>query len=146
MPAMRLTLMMWLLAAMPFAVIPDARTTGDLLLIRPRVLGVHSRGILETKEARRSPVEFDGPERDTDSYEIELPAHYAAEEIPPPVNADYDFASYHSRTALQGHVLHYTRTLKIRQLSVPGNRADDLKKPYHVIFGDERRTAVFRKQ
>jgi hypothetical protein len=35
-----------------------ARTAGDLLLVRPRVLGNKSSGILETKEPRKFALEF----------------------------------------------------------------------------------------
>src|SRR5262249_14718516 len=43
-----------------------AKNAGDLLLVRPRVLGVKSSGILETKEPRQFAIEFEGPARDTD--------------------------------------------------------------------------------
>jgi hypothetical protein len=36
-----------------------AKAAGDLLLVRPRVLGSKSSGLLETKEARQYPVEFE---------------------------------------------------------------------------------------
>jgi len=38
-----------------------AKSAGNLLLVRPRVLGSKSSGILETKEPRKFPIEFDGP-------------------------------------------------------------------------------------
>ncbi len=49
-----------------------AKIAGNLLLVRPRVLGNKSSGILETKEPRRFPLEFEGPSRDTDSFDIAL--------------------------------------------------------------------------
>jgi hypothetical protein len=64
-------------------------------------------------------VEFDGPAKDTDTYEITLPAGYEVDELPPPVDADYSFASYHSKTEVKGNVLTYTRTMEIKKLSVP---------------------------
>ena len=119
-----------------------AKMAGGLLLVRPRVLGVEADGLLETKDARRNAVEFDGPEHDTDTFEITLPAGYEVDELPPPTNADYRFASYHSKTELVGRVVRYTRTFEIKQLSVPLADTDDLKKFYCAISGDERRTAV----
>jgi len=43
-----------------------AKAAGGLLLVRPRVLGVKSSDLLETKEARQYPVVFDGPSRDSE--------------------------------------------------------------------------------
>jgi hypothetical protein len=48
-----------------------AKTAGDLLLVRPRVLGNQSSALLETKEPRQYPIEFDGPEHDRDVFEID---------------------------------------------------------------------------
>jgi hypothetical protein len=50
-----------------------AKSAGDLLLVRPRVLGVKASGILETKQPRKFPVEFESPVQDTDTFEITLP-------------------------------------------------------------------------
>ena len=121
-----------------------AKNAGGLLLVRPRVLGVKSSGLLETKEARKFPIEFEGPSRDTDSFEIAIPAGYVVDDTPPPVDADYGFASYHSRTEVKDNSIHYSRTLEIKELSVPVARADDLKKFYRIIAGDERNTVVLR--
>jgi len=63
-----------------------AKTAGDLLLVRPRVLGSKSSALLETKEPRRYPVEFAGPKHDADVFEIAIPPGYEVEELPPPVN------------------------------------------------------------
>jgi len=121
-----------------------AKHAGDLLLVRPRVLGSKSSSILETTEPRLYPVEFDGPERDTDIFEITLPAGYDVDDLPSPVNADYDFAAYHSKAEKDGNVLRYTRVFEVKQLSVPVNRMDDLKKFYRIIATDERNSAVLK--
>jgi hypothetical protein len=89
-------------------------------------------------------VEFDGPAKDTDTYEITLPAGYEVDELPPPVDADYRFASYHSKTEVKGNVLTYTRTMEIKELSVPVDKLDQLKSFYRAIVGDERNTAVLK--
>ena len=121
-----------------------AKHAGDLLLIRPRVLGSKSSSILETTEPRLYPVEFDAPERDTDIFEITLPAGYDVDDLPSPVNADYDFAAYHSKAEKDGNVLRYTRVFEVKQLSVPVNRMDDLKKFYRIIATDERNSVVLK--
>lgn len=121
-----------------------AKLAGDLLLVRPRVLGAKSSAVLETKEPRKYPYEFEGPRRDTDSFDIELPVGYELDELPPPVDADYSFASYHSKTEANGRTLHYTRSLEIKELSVPVSKMDELKKFYRMIAADERNTAVLK--
>jgi hypothetical protein len=121
-----------------------AKNAGGLLLVRPRVLGVKSSGILETKEARKFPIEFEGPSRDSDSFEIAIPAGYVVDDIPPAVDADYSFASYHAKTIVNGNAIHYSRTLEVKELSVPVARADELKKFYRIVAGDERNTVVLR--
>ena len=121
-----------------------AKTAGNLLLVRPRFIGNKSTDLLETKEPRKYPVEFDGPSRDTDTFEITLPTGYEVDDLPPPVNADYSFASYHSKTEVNGNTLKYTRTFEVKELSVPLSKVEDLKKLYRVIAGDERNTAVLK--
>ena len=121
-----------------------AKFAGDLMLVRPRVLGTKSSGLLETREARENPIEFEGPRLDSDSFEIALPAGFEVDELPPPVDVDVGFASYHSKTLAVGRTLRYTRTFEIKQLSVPVSRAGELKEFYRTIWNDERRTAVLR--
>jgi Domain of Unknown Function with PDB structure (DUF3857)/Transglutaminase-like superfamily len=121
-----------------------AKTAGDLLLVRPRLIGIRGSGLLETKEPRQLPVVFEGPRKDTDHFEIALPAGYAVDDLPPPVDVDYGFASYHSKTEVSGNALRYTRTFEIKELTVPMDKMDDLKKFYRMIAGDERNTAVLK--
>jgi Domain of Unknown Function with PDB structure (DUF3857)/Transglutaminase-like superfamily len=121
-----------------------AKNAGNLLLLRPRLIGSKSRDLLETKEPRKYPVEFAGPERDADTFEITLPAGYEVDDLPPPVNADYSFASYHSKTEVNGNTLKYTRTFEVKELSVPVSKVEDLKKLYRIIASDERNTAVLK--
>jgi hypothetical protein len=121
-----------------------AKMAGNLLLVRPRFIGNKSSDLLETKEPRKYPVEFEGPWRDTDTFEITMPPGYEVDDLPPPVNADYSFASYHSKTEVSGNTLKYTRTFEVKELSVPLGKVDDLKKLYRIIAGDERSTAVLK--
>ena len=121
-----------------------AKNAGGLLLVRPRVLGVKTSGLLETKEPRKFAIEFEGPSRDTDSFDITIPAGYVVDDVPPPVDADYSFASYHAKTEVKDNVIHYSRTMEVKELSVPVARADELKKFYRIIAGDERNTVVLK--
>jgi hypothetical protein len=120
------------------------KQAGELMLVRPRVIGVKSSDVLETKEPRKYALELPGPSRDTDTFEITLPEGYAVDDLPAPVNADYSFASYHSRAEIQGNVLKYTRTFEVKEVSIPLQKIDELKQLYRTIAGDERSTAVLK--
>jgi len=121
-----------------------AKKAGDLLLVRPRVLGNKGSTILESKDPRLFPVEFDGPYHDTDTFQIALPPGYVVDELPPPTNLDYSFASYHSKTEAAGRTLVYTRSIEVKELTVPVARMDELKKFYRAIATDERSTAILK--
>ncbi|HEY4978987.1 MAG TPA: hypothetical protein VII25_07490, partial [Candidatus Acidoferrum sp.] len=115
-----------------------------LLLVRPRVIGSQSSDVMEKKEPRKYPVEFEGPVRNVNSFEIELPAGYEVDDLPPPIDVEYSFAAYHSKTEVKGNVLLYTRTFEIKELSVPPDKFDQLKTMYRAIASDERNTAVLK--
>jgi hypothetical protein len=74
-----------------------------------------------------------------------LPAGYEVDELPAPTDAEFSFGSYHSRTEARGQTLHYSRTMEIRELSVPLNKMDELKRFYRMIATDERNTAVLKR-
>lgn len=121
-----------------------AKPAGNLLLVRPRVLGSKSSALLETPEPRRYPVEFPGPVEDTDTFDITIPSGYVVDDLPPAIDADYGFASYHSKTEVVGNVLRYRRTFEQKELSVPVSEAAQLRKFYRIIASDERNTAVLK--
>jgi hypothetical protein len=121
-----------------------AKSAGNLLLVRPRVVGVKSSDLLETKEPRQYPVVFEGPSRDTDSFEITMPPGYEVDELPPPINVETGFASYHSKAEVSGNVLKYARTFEVKEPTVPLTKMGDLKKLYRIIASDERNTAVLK--
>jgi hypothetical protein len=122
-----------------------AKISGNLLMVRPRVLGRKSSALLETREPRRYDIEFTAPERDTDTFEIALPDGYDVDDLPPALDVDYPFGSYHSKTEVVGRTLTYHRTYEIRTASVPVAEAEALKRFYRAIDNDERMLAVLRK-
>ena len=117
---------------------------GELVAVRPRVLGTKANSLLEKKEARHFPIVFDGPERHTDDFTITIPPGYEVDDLPAPVDVEYSFASYHARTKVEGNQLHYTRTYEVKELLVPVERSNELKKFYRMVFTDERNTAVLK--
>lgn len=127
-------------------VIPNyAQSAGDLLLVRPRVLGEKASTILEEKE-RKYGIEFETATLQTDLFDLTVPAGYVPDELPPPVKIDYDFASYSSKVEMIGaNVLRFTRSYQVKDVMIPPARLGDLKKFFHQILADEANTAVFKK-
>jgi hypothetical protein len=123
-----------------------AKASGDLLLLRPRLLGVKAIPLLEMAEPRHNAIEFEAPERDTDVFEFVLPEGYVVDELPAPVHVDTSFGSYESRTEMVGQVMRYTRTFEIRSLSLPAAEAEELKQFYRIIARDERNAAVLKRR
>jgi len=121
-----------------------AKNAGNLLLVRPRVIGNWSSDILEKKEPRKYPVEFEGPITYVDSIEIKLPAAYEVDELPATADAEYSFGSYHGKCEVRDGALQYTRTLVVKELSVPVDKLPQLKTFYRIIASDERSTAVLK--
>jgi hypothetical protein len=122
-----------------------AKPVGNLLLVRPRVLGAKGSGLLEQKEERRYPVEFDEATWQSDRYEIELPTGYRVDEVPAPVEAVHDFAEYRSEVEIEGNLLRYKREYVIKQVHVPVERLGELKDFYRRVAADERGQAVLKK-
>jgi hypothetical protein len=104
-----------------------------------------SSALLETKESREHPIEFEAPVRNTDVFEITVPPGYVLDALPPAVNEDLGFVAYRSSTTFTGNVLRYTRTLEVKELSVPAAKAEPLRKFFRAIEGDERNSAVLKK-
>ncbi len=122
-----------------------AQTAGDLLLLRPRVLGGKGRTMLEEKE-RKYPFEFDTATVQTDQFDLTLPAGYTPDELPPPVKIDYDFASYSSKVEMVGsNVLRYSRTYQVKDILIPTSRLPDLKKFFRQILKDESNRGCIQK-
>jgi len=122
-----------------------AESSGDILTLRPRVLGSQTTGFLETKEARENDIEFEGPHRNTDVFEISLPPGYVVDDMPQPIDADYPYAAYHSKTEVAGRTLKYTRSLEIKQVTVPVGQAENLKQFFRTIYNDESAVVVLRR-
>lgn len=122
-----------------------ARFAGDLLLVRPRVIGSDYLNFWNPKQKRENPVEFDGPRHDIDEFEISVPQGFVVDELPAPVNLDLGSVAYHSRVDFSGQTLHYSRSYEIKNLSVPVEKLDELHRFYNAIFADERNTAVLKR-
>jgi hypothetical protein len=122
-----------------------AQTAGNLLLLRPRVLGEKGSTMLEEKE-RKYPVEFNVASMQSDTFEVTLPQGYVPDELPPLLTIDYDFASYSSKVEMiSGNVLRYSRTYQMKDVVIPSARLEDLKHFFRQVLTDENNAAVFKK-
>jgi hypothetical protein len=123
-----------------------AQSVGNLLLVRPRIMGEAGNMVLEDEtKPRKYPVDLRATEAISDSFEIVIPPGYVVDELPPPLNADYPFASYTSKVESDGKVLHYTRMYQVKSVVVPTERLADLKKFYEEVAKDENNSAVLKR-
>ncbi|GAC1656622.1 MAG: hypothetical protein NVS9B15_17830 [Acidobacteriaceae bacterium] len=128
---------------MKFKASAYSKNAGPLLLVRPRVIG-HYWQSLDAKP-RKYPYEFAYAESRTDQFDIELPAGFAVDELPRPVQTDVGFARYTAKSEMNGSTLHYKRTMEISDPEVPASKIEDLRRLFLSIAGDEKSSAVFKK-
>jgi Domain of Unknown Function with PDB structure (DUF3857)/Transglutaminase-like superfamily len=124
-----------------------AKAAGDLLLIRPRVLGGKSEDLFDSRSGvqRKYPVEFSSTSVQSDRVEIALPAGYAVDEIPAPLDLNTSFGEYHSRCEVKGTVLSYTRSYQINALRVPAEQWGEVIAFSRRIAANERKNAVLKQ-
>jgi len=118
-----------------------AKSAGDLLVVRPRVLGQKSDDVAEG-DPRKFPVAYESASLQTDDFEITLPPGYTVEDVPAPMKAESEFASYTSQVKVDGNKIHYTRTYQVKQVLVPLDKLDELKKFNRQVAADERSSVV----
>jgi hypothetical protein len=122
-----------------------AKTAGDLLVVRARVIGEKGSNVAEGDDPRKLPVEFDDTTLQTDDFEIKLPPGYTVDDLPRPTKTETEFASYTSQTQVTGNTIHYTRTYQVKQVLVPLDKMDELRKFNRQIAGDERASVVLKR-
>ena len=121
-----------------------AKTAGNLLILRPRVVGSKGSSILSGKP-RKYPIEFHDATRQDDVFDITLPAGFVVDELPKPVNAECPYGMYKSKVEVEDNTLHYTRTFEIKDVYVPTQKLDEVKSFLNQIAADERSSAVLRR-
>lgn len=119
-----------------------ASVAGPLLMVRPRVYGSYALPV--DRELRSVAIDLRHTMQGTDEFDIQLPDNYTVDELPDPVKVDVGFASYQSSTELRGHVLHYSRTFTLRQVSLPADKYPDLQRLEALITADEDSRAILK--
>jgi transglutaminase-like putative cysteine protease len=126
-----------------FTVHSYAEKAGKLFLLHSCVLGGKTRDLLEGKP-RKLPVAFSHPTSESDVIDISLPTEYVMDEMPQAVKYDYPFAAYKSETKVAEHGLHYSRTYEVKDVEVPVQQLEDLKKFFREIADDERAYTILK--
>jgi hypothetical protein len=121
-----------------------AQKAGNLVLLRPRILGWKGELAGEEGKERKLPFVFEMTTMHTDIFEITLPEGYSAEELPAPADAVFDFGEYHSRAMIEGKLLRYTRNYTIKQPTVPAERIGEVRKFFAVVAADQSAYAVLK--
>lgn len=125
-----------------------ANAAGDLLFVRPRVVGDKNTGMLRLfteHKPRKYPIEFEEATRQDDVFDISLPAGYVVDGLPQPVQADCDYASYRSETKFADGVLHYKRTFEIKDVMVPKEKLPAVRDFLQQVAADQQSAAVLRR-
>ncbi len=120
-----------------------AKNAGNLLLVRPRVVGSDAFHIEDGP--RRYPIEFSSTGDWRDTFDIKIPAGYTVDDLPDPVNVDTPFTSYHSDVKADGGVLRYSREYTVKKLELDAHQYPALRKFESEIYTDENRDAVLKK-
>jgi hypothetical protein len=126
-----------------FTVGAYAEHAGNLFLFRSCALGRKGRTLLEATP-RKQPVEFSHTASEGDVVDISLPAEYVLDEMPEAVKYEYPFATYKREIRVAQHVLHYSRSYELKDVLVPLERMDDLKKFFREIFDDEHAYTIMK--
>jgi len=121
-----------------------AKSAGQLLLVRPHVVG-ELAGAWEVNKPRHYAYQFDAPFLDNDSVEITLPEGFKVDELPEPAKSSFPFGQYVSKTENSGNILKYTRQYKMDSTLVSMEQMDQLKKLFGQINSDEKNMAVLKK-
>jgi transglutaminase-like putative cysteine protease len=127
-----------------FAVDAYAKTAGDLLIVRPRVIGEKGSSILSGKP-RKYPIEFTEATLQSDLFDITLPAGYVVDELPQSVEVKCDYATYKSNVEVKDNVLHYKRIYEIKGVVVPTEKLPEVRDFFHQVAAAEKSSAVLRR-
>jgi hypothetical protein len=124
-----------------------AKSAGDLLILRPRVMARHGGySLFDGKKPRKYPIQFQETALSSDILDITLPPGYVVDELPPAVDAHCDYASYKSTVQVKDNVLHYVRTYEIKGITVPTDKLPEVRDFFHQVNAAETSSAVLRRQ
>ena len=124
-----------------------ANVAGDLLFVRPRVVGDSNTAMLRLfaeHKARKYPIQFEEATELDDVFDITLPAGYVVDGLPVPVHLACDYGSYKSETRVADGVLHYKRTFEITSVMVPTEKLSAVRDFLQQVAADQQSAVVLR--
>jgi Domain of Unknown Function with PDB structure (DUF3857)/Transglutaminase-like superfamily len=124
-----------------------ANVAGDLLFVRPRVVGGSDTGglrLFAEHKPRKYPIQFEEAIEQDDVFDITLPAGYVVDGLPKPVQVDCDYASYKSEIKVTDGVLHYKRTFEITSVMVPTEKLPAIRDFLQQVAADQQSSVVLR--
>jgi hypothetical protein len=125
-----------------------ANVAGDLLFVRPRVVGDSDTETLQLfaeHKPRKYPIQFEEATEQDDVFDITLPAGYVVDGLPKPVHVDCDYASYKSETKVADGVLHYKRKFEITSVMVPTEKLPAVRDFLQQVAADQQSSVVLRR-
>lgn len=125
-----------------------ANAAGDLLFVRPRVVGDKNTGYLRLfteQKPRKYPVQFEEATRQDDIFDITLPPGYVVDGLPKPVEADCEYATYKSQTTFTDGALHYKRSFEVKDVTVPVDKLPEIRAFLQQVAADQESAAVLKR-
>lgn len=125
-----------------------ATNSGDMMFLRPRVVGdkeTQMLSLFSEQKPRKYPIEFQEATRQDDIFDITLPVGYVLDGVPPPVQVECPYGSYHSEIKVADGVLHYKRTFEIKDTEVPTEKLPEIKSFLKQIAEDQEASALLRR-
>jgi hypothetical protein len=125
-----------------------ANASGDLLFVRPRVLGDYSTGLLRLfteQKPRKYAIAFNEATAQDDVFDITLPPGFVMDSLPQAVQVDCEYATYHSETKVTDGALHYKRTFEIKQVLVPTEKLPEIRSFLQKVAADQQSSVVLRR-
>jgi transglutaminase-like putative cysteine protease len=124
-----------------------ATVSGSMLFLRPRVVGDQDSQLLRLfneQKPRKYAIEFREATRQDDVIDITLPPGYVLDGVPPPVQLECLYGSYHSEIKVADGVLHYRRTYVIKDVEVPTEKLPEIRTFLKQIAADQESSALLR--
>jgi hypothetical protein len=78
-------------------------------------------------------------------FDITLPAGYVVDELPQPVDAKCEYATYKSNVEVKDNVLHYKRVYEVKGVVVPTDKLPEVRDFFHQVAAAEKSSAVLRR-
>jgi transglutaminase-like putative cysteine protease len=122
-----------------------AKHAGNLLLVRPSVVGVYQAAEFATDKPRDYPIALGLEEDLREAYTIQLPPGFKADDLPDPVEIKSTFADFHTQVTLTDGALHSTRELTIRRMEVPASAMAEYKDFFAKVAAAERDEALLKQ-